>query len=270
MISRFILGRVAQGLVVLIFVSVISFAIINAAPGDPALALFGGQAQRLTSAERIRINNTFGVDKSITERYLKWAGQMLKGDLGVSYREGRKVIDILRERLPHTLILFSSSMILIIVFSILLGIKGGLHEASFWDKGLSVASIIFSSIPAFWLGILGILVFSVYFHILPSSGTESLREGGDFADRLKHLILPTIVMASAHIGLYARFIQEKIKEENKLYYVQVARANGMEERYLVKGILKNAIVPYINYLGITIPGFLEGQSLLNPCFLGLG
>jgi len=272
MISRFILGRVAQGLVVLIFVSVISFAIINAAPGDPALALFGGQAQRLTSAERIRINNTFGVDKPITERYLKWAAQMVKGDLGVSYREGRKVIDILRERLPNTLILFSSSMTLIIVFSILLGLKGGLHEASLWDKGLSVASIIFSSIPAFWLGIIGILVFSVYFHILPSSGTESLRAGGDFVDRLKHLILPTIVMASAHIGLYARFIQEKIKEENKLYYVQVARANGMEERYLVKGILKNAIVPYINYLGITIPGFFGGSIVIESVFswAGLG
>jgi len=272
MISKFILKRLAQSIIVLIFVSIISFIIINAAPGDPALALFGADAQKLTPVERRNINNSYGMDKPVLVRYLKWAGKIAKGDMGVSYREGRPVKKILKERFPNTLKLFSSAMLLIIVFSIILGIKGGLKQASLWDRGLSVFSIVLSSIPAFWLGILFIMFFAVNLKILPSSGTESLRGGGGFIDQMKHLILPTLVMALTHVGLYARFIQEKIKEESESYYVQVARANGMEERFITRGILKNAIVPYINYLGITIPAFFGGSVVIESLFSwsGLG
>lgn len=272
MISRLILKRFLQGLIVLWFVSIISFVIINAAPGDPALALFGNEAQKLTDAERTKINNSYGMDKPVAIRYLKWMERLAHGDMGISYREGRKVTEILSERLPNTLLLFSGSILIILVFSITLGINGGLKEASLWDKGLSVASILLSSIPAFWLGILCILFFSVYLGVLPSSGIENLRDGGDIADRLKHLVLPVLIMASTHIGLYARFIQERIKDENKSYYVLVAKANGMNNRFIVGGILKNAIVPYINYLGITIPAFFGGSIIIESLFSwpGLG
>lgn len=272
MISRFILKRLGQGFIVLWFVSIISFVIINAAPGDPALALFGNEAQKLTDVQREKINTAFGMDKPVIIRYIKWAERIAHGDMGVSYREGRKVKEILGERLQNTLLLFFSAILIIIVFSIILGIKGGLGEASLWDKGLSSASIILSSIPAFWLGILCILLFSVQFGVLPSSGTESLRDGGDFLDKIQHLVLPALVMAATHVGLYARFIQERIKDESKSYYVQVARANGMDEKYITSGILKNAVVPYINYLGITVPAFFGGSVVIESLFswAGLG
>lgn len=272
MTSAFLVKRLLQGFVVLFFVSIISFLIINAAPGDPALALFGNEAQKLTQEERTKINNAFGMDKPVLVRYFNWVSRIVHGDMGMSYREGRKVTEILKERLPNTLLLFSASMIVIIIFSIFLGTMGGLREASLWDNGLSVISIVFSSIPAFWLGILCILVFSVWLGVLPSSGTESLRNGGDMADRLRHLVLPAIVMSSTHAGMYARFLQEKIKDENKSYYTQVAKANGMNEKYIIRGILKNAIVPYVNYLGITIPAFFGGSIVIESLFSwsGLG
>lgn len=272
MISRYVVKRLLQCVVVLVFVSIISFLIIDAAPGDPALALFGADAQKLTNKERKEINSAYGMDDPVIIRYLKWEGKIIKGDMGTSYREGRPVKKILKERLPNTLKLFSISIILIIIFSIILGIKGGLNESSPWDKGLSVFSIILSSVPAFWLGILFIMFFAVKLKILPSSGTESLRGSGGFIDEFKHFLMPTLVMVLTHVGLYARFIQEKIKEESKSYYVQVARANGMKERYIVKGILKNAMVPYINYLGITIPAFFGGSIVIESLFSlsGLG
>jgi peptide/nickel transport system permease protein len=272
MISRFIMQRIYQCIIVLVFISAISFTVINLAPGDPALALYGGEAQQLTPAERAKINHNFGMDRPIWERYFRWFFQVVHGNLGVSYREGRRVTTILKERIPNTLILFSASMLLIIITAITLGLKGGLSPGSGWDRGLSAASVIFTSIPAFWFGILCVMFFSVYLQILPSSGIESLRDGGGYFDRLKHLILPALVMASTHAGLYARFIQEEVKEEINSYYVLIAKANGLAGKYLRQGILKNALIPFINYLGVTIPGFFGGSIIIESLFSwpGLG
>ncbi|GIP36439.1 ABC transporter permease [Paenibacillus sp. J2TS4] len=272
MINRFILGRLVQGVLVLLLVSVVAFFIMDSIPGDPALALYGNQAQKLTPDERERINRTFGMDRPLLERYTQWLSQMMKGDLGKSYREGRDVSVILAERFPNTLLLFSLAMPLIILLSILWGTMGGLRDNSLWDKGLSTAGVFFASIPAFWLGIVGIYIFSVYLGLLPSSGMTSLQGGGGFVDRLKHLILPVTVMTITHTGLYARFLQEKIIEENNRPYVRAARANGMREIYIVRGLIKNAMAPYLHYLGLTIPSFFGGSILIESVFAwpGLG
>ncbi|MTK13952.1 MAG: ABC transporter permease [Clostridiaceae bacterium] len=272
MISRFIVKRIFQGLFVIFFLSILSFAIINAAPGDPATALYGPLADRLTTEERARINRNYGVDRPVTERYIKWAVSTVKGDLGVSYVEGRKVTTILSEKIPNTLILFLNSIVLILIFSLILGLKAGFNEDSLWDKFVSGLSVVFYSIPSFWLALLFIIIFSVQLGLLPSSGTKSIGGGGDILDVAKHLIMPVAVMVIAHVGAYARFIQEKVKEESNSNYVTAARANGMEEKKLMKGIVKNAIVPFINYLGITIPGFFGGSVMIETVFSwpGLG
>ncbi|MFD0872062.1 ABC transporter permease [Paenibacillus residui] len=272
MINRFLLSRLVQGILVLFIVSVVSFFIMDSIPGDPALALYGNQAQKLTPEERERLNRSFGMDRPLHERYTQWLGQVLQGDLGKSYREGRDVSIILKERLPNTLLLFACSMPLIILFSMIWGIKGGLHENSLWDKGLSTAGIFFASIPSFWLAILGIYIFSVYGGLLPSSGMTSLQGGGGFLDRLRHLVLPVSVLTVTHTGLYARFLQEKMIEEKNRPYVLAARVNGMRTKDIVRGIVTNALVPYVNYLGLTVPSFFGGTVLLESVFAwpGLG
>lgn len=272
MISRFVVKRIFQGLLVIFFLSILSFAIINAAPGDPAAALYGPLADRLTTEERTRINKNYGVDRPVTERYVKWAKSTLKGDLGISYLEGRKVTDILKERIPNTLILFLNSITLILVLSLILGLKAGFNEGSFWDKFVSSLSVIFYSIPSFWLALLFIIFFSVQLGIFPSSGIRSVDGDGNIADIAKHLVMPVSVMVIAHVGAYARFVQEKVKEESNSYYVTACRSNGMGERKIMKGIVKNALVPFINYLGITIPGFFGGSVMIETVFSwpGLG
>jgi peptide/nickel transport system permease protein len=272
MIPQFIARRIAQGILVVFLLSILSFAIINAAPGDPAEALYGNMVDILTSAERARIDRNLGIDKPLAVRYAIWAGNILKGDLGISYIEGRQVKDILRERIPNTLLLFGCSICLILLFSLLLGLKAGFNEGTWWDKFVSGLSVVFYAIPSFWLAIMAIMFFSVYLGILPSSGVRSIDGSGGPGDLAVHLAMPVAVMVIAHVGAYARFIQEKVKEQTKSHFVTAARANGMDERKLMRGIVKNALVPFINYLGITIPSFFGGSVMIETVFswTGLG
>lgn len=266
MTLRYFIKRLFQGILVIFFISIISFFIINAAPGDPAAAIYGGRADRLTQSERIRIVQNYGLDKPIIERYIKWSGQMISGDMGISYIEGRQVGKILKERIPNTMVIFISSIFLITIFSILLGLKAGFNEGSLWDKPLSGLSVIFYAIPPFWLALIFILIFSVQTGWLPSSGNMSIDGEGGIFDVFIHAIQPVLVVVTTHVGAYARFIQEKVKEENKSYYVMVARANGVAESKIRKGIIKNAIVPFVNYLGITIPTFFSGSVMIETVF----
>lgn len=272
MTSRYILKRLGQGILIIFFLSIMSFLIINAAPGDPAVAIYGGKADRLTNSERSRIVKNYGLDRPVMERYIKWSGQMIKGDMGISYIEGRSVSEILKEKIPNTMVLFINSILLISLISMILGLKAGFNEGSIWDKLLSTLSIIFYSIPPFWLALIFILVFSVYTGWLPSSGNMSIDGEGSVLDVLKHAILPIAVIVITHVGAYSRFIQEKVKEEDKSYYVMVARANGVLEKKIRKGITKNAVVPFMNYLGITIPTFFSGSVMIETVFSwpGLG
>ncbi|QUW20833.1 ABC transporter permease [Sporosarcina sp. Marseille-Q4063] len=272
MTVKWIGKRMMMGVGVLLVVSFLSFFIMHAAPGDPATAFYGGNAQTLNAAEKERISRVFSLDRPVTAQYGSWLIETLKGNLGISYKEGRPVTTILMERLPNTLLLFSVTMFFIIAGSIWIGTIAGMKAGSIWDRGLSTASIATSSIPAFWLGILFISFFAVKLGVLPSSGTGDIGGEGGFWDKLRYLILPATVIIITHVGIYARFLQENIKEESRKYYVTVARANGVAEREIRKGILRNASFPYLNYIGMTIPSFFGGSIIVESLFSwnGLG
>ncbi len=266
MIVKWIGKRMVMGMIVLLIVSFLSFFIMHAAPGDPAAAFYGGNAQTLSTAEKERISRAFALDRPVIVQYGAWLKETVQGNLGYSTKEGRPVSVILIERLPNTLLLFGVTLFFIIVGSILLGTVAGMKAGSIWDKGLSTISIATSSIPAFWLGILFISLFAVKFGILPSSGTGDIGGDGGFGDKLRYLIMPATVIIVTHVGIYARFLQESIKAESRNYYVTVARANGVAEREIRKGILRNASMPYLNYIGMTIPSFIGGSIIVESLF----
>jgi peptide/nickel transport system permease protein len=272
MTVKWIGKRMVMGMIVLLIVSFLSFFTMHAAPGDPATAFYGGNAQKLTSAEKERITLAFALDRPVLVQYGAWLAETVKGDLGYSSKEGRLVSTILLERLPNTLMLFGVTIFFIIVGSIWIGTIAGMKEGSLWDKGLSTVSIATSSIPAFWLGILFISFFAVKLGVLPSSGTEDIGGEGGLGDKLRHLIMPATVIILTHVGIYARFLQESIKAESRNYYVMVARANGVAEREIRQGILRNASMPYLNYIGMTIPSFFGGSIIVESLFSwsGLG
>ncbi|MCM3638649.1 ABC transporter permease [Sporosarcina luteola] len=272
MTVKWIGKRMMLGALVLFIVSFLSFFIMHASPGSSATAYYGGNAQTLTTAEKERISKAFALDRPLIVQYGAWLTETVQGNLGVSAKEGRPVASILGERLPNTLLLFGVSMFFIIIGSIWLGMTAGMKPGSLLDRGLSAFSIASSSIPAFWLGILFIYLFAVTLGVLPSSGTGSLGGDGGFVDKMKHLIMPASVVVLTHVGLYARFLQESVKAEIGSYYVMAARANGVEEREIRRGVLRNAFIPYLNYVGVTIPSFFGGSVIVEALFAwsGLG
>ncbi len=272
MIAKWIGKRVIMGTIVLIIVSFLSFFIMHAAPGDPAAAYYGGNSQTLTTAEKERIEQAFGLDKSVMSQYVTWLSEAVTGNLGYSAKEGRAVLSILLEKLPNTLQLVGITLLILAISSTWLGILAGIKEGSLLDRGLSIFSIASSAIPSFWLGILVMMVFSVQLGWFPSSGMSDVRGEGGFADRMHHIILPVSVLVLSHVGIFARFLQDCVKSESKNYYVQVARANGVAEWQIRKNILRNSFIPYVNYVGITIPSFFGGSIVVESLFgwSGLG
>ncbi|PIC80798.1 peptide ABC transporter permease [Sporosarcina sp. P18a] len=270
MIGKWIGKRMVMGLIVLLIVSFLSFFIMQAAPGDPAIAFYGGNAQTLTAAEKERITRAYALDRPVAEQYVAWLGETVKGNLGTSYKEGRPVFEIIMERLPNTLLLFGVTMFCIVMGSFWLGTVAGMKANSIWDKGLSTFSIATSSIPPFWLGILFIYIFAVSLGILPSSGSGDVGGNGGMVDKIRHLMMPASVMIVTHVGIYARFLQESIKRENGQYYVKVARANGVIKRSIRNGIVRNASIPYLNYIAMTIPSFFGGSIIVESLFAWSG
>jgi peptide/nickel transport system permease protein len=270
MIAKWLGKRLLMGVIVLFLVSFLAFFIMHSAPGDPAAAFYGGNAQLLNASERERISEAFSLDKPVIQQYGAWLSETLNGNLGHSYKEGRPVSDIILERLPNTFILSGVSLFFIIAGSIVLGSLAGIKEGSLLDRALSVVSMASSSIPAFWLGILFISFFSVKLGLLPSSGTEDIGGDGGLADRLNHLIMPAMVLIISHVAIYARVLQEGVKAENRKYYVTVARANGVTKMDITKGLLRNASIPYLNYIAVTLPSFFGGTIVIESLFAWSG
>lgn len=264
--AAYTIKRLAQSVIVLFLISVLAFGVINLAPGDPAAALYGGSMDSLTVEERERINENLGLNEPVVSRYLSWMSQMLRGEMGNSYTEGRSVNQIIAERLPNTLVLFVSALILTIVLSVLLGILAGKKPDSLLDRGLAIFSITLNGIPNFLVAIALVFFFSVTLHWLPSAGAKPLFSSGGILERIPYLILPTVTIMLSHVGSFSRFIQEKIKEEKASYYVMVARANHVDPCFLERGIVKNALVPFLNYAGSHVPAFFSGFVVVETTF----
>lgn len=269
--SKYIVKRILQSVIVLLIMSVFAFALINAAPGDPAAAIYGGQMDQLTPAERERINTNLGLDQPLVVRYGSWLWEVATGHLGYSYASGQSVNAILAQRMPNTLLLFAASFLITVVLALALGLWAGLHPGSRLDRGITVASIVVNGIPSVLVAIGLIYLFSVQLGLLPSTGTTSLFTGGT-GDRLRHLVLPVVTIVLSHVGSFARFVQEGMKEELSSYYVTVARANRVAKRYIYWGAMKNALVPFVNYVGTHVPSFFSGFVVVETVFAypGLG
>lgn len=271
---NYLINRVLQSAVVLFIISMMAFTLIHIAPGDPIDALYGPvaiQKMRVEDKERIRAN--LGLDKPIPVQYAKWSQGVLKGDWGNSYISGRPVASSIIERIPATILLAATSSVIILLVSIILGVYTGLYRNSVGDHLVTITSLVLVSTPGFWLSLMLILIFSVILGWLPSAGISTTGASFSLVDTLKHLILPAVVLALSHIGYYIRFIRSSIWEQMKMDYVLALRARGIKEKTIIyKHVLKNSLLPFVNYLGVTIPVMLSGAVVIEQIFAwpGLG
>ena len=258
-----IVNRLIQCILTMFIVSIICFALIKAAPGDPVLTY----VEPNMSEEYIaNLRESLGLTKPIWEQYVIWLTKILQGNFGNSLMNGRPVLTQILERLPATVILMGSSMALGFVIAVFLGLYSGKNKNGALDKIVSFFCFVGISIPTFWFGIMLIYLLSVYFHLLPSIGMHSEGKSG-VGDLIIHLIMPCSVLTFANASQYIRYLRSSTITEMSSDYVAVQRAYGMKESgILFRHVLKNAMLPMITVLGLSLQTLVSGAIITEQVF----
>jgi peptide/nickel transport system permease protein len=254
----------------------LNFILLKLAPGDAAdvLAAESGAATEETMA---MLRRRFGLDMPVLQQFMAYVSQISQFSLGFSPRYNLPVADLIGQRLPGTLMLMLSALSIALVFGVALGTVMALYATRWPDRVLSVLSLVFYSVPGFWIGLMLIVLFSVKLGWLPSGGAESIGAGFtglDAAlDRLRHMILPASSLALFFIAIYARLMRAAVLEVASQDFVRTARAKGLTELSVVgRHILRNALLPITTLAGVHFGGVLGGAVVVETVFSwpGLG
>ncbi len=289
--TRYIIRRLLQALPLLFIISALLFFLANEM-GDP-LASFGGR-RRIKSADRERLTRQLGLDKPIATQYLIWlVGNdwmtldidgdgipdqhgtrrgVLRGDFGTSFMEKRPVLEIIGERFKNTMILMITAEVVILLFSLIIGIYSALRQYSVLDNVVTTVSFIGYSMPVFWLGLILMYLFAVNFKrwglpYFPTIGMYDLAVGPTFPQIVWHLVLPVTTIAVISIAGYSRYVRSQMLEVINQDYIRTAYAKGLPERMVLLGhALKNASLPLVTIVGLDLPFLLSGAVVTESIF----
>lgn len=263
--GKVIIRRLLQAIPVFIGITIISFALIHAVPGGPTARLELDADIRPEDIARIKAN--MGLDKPVWQQYLIWVGNLLRGDLGISYIDQRPVAGQIRERLPKTVLLTGTALLLSIGLALPIGVIAAVKQYSWFDNITTVFSTAGISLPSFWLGLMCILIFAVRLRWLPSGGVVTIGQPFSMPDLLKHLIMPALVLATISIAGWSRYIRGSMLEVIGQDYVRTARAKGLRERLVIaRHALRNALIPVATLMGLSIPNLVGGALITETIF----
>ena len=241
-------------------VSIIIFMVLHLSPGDPAEIMLGSQA---TQEDLARLRSQLGLTEPLHVQYVRWLGHVLRGDLGRSLWTKRPVLVEVIDRFKATLVLTASALLLSTLFGLALGVASAVRPNSLLDRASAVASLFGASMPVFWLGIVLMVVFSLWLGWLPASGMWAPYGGGDLGDLLSHLVLPAVTLAAASTTIVARLTRATMLEVLGQDYIRTARAKGLVElRVVMRHGLKNALIPIVTVIGVQV-GYLLGGAVLT-------
>lgn len=260
---KLILNRVKVLIPMLILISILSFGLLELAPGDPADAYIN-PLMSSQDIENIRVN--MGLDKPVYIRYLNWLKNTLSGNLGISYINHMPVTEQIMEKMGNTFILMGTSLIFSILVAIPLGILLAVNKNSITSKVSSVFNYIGVSIPSFWIGMILISIFSVKLNIFPSGGMHTI--GNDsIGDLVKHLVLPVITLGLYNTAIFTNYVEASVNEQLKKQYVITARAKGLSEKVILfKHVLKNSLTSLVTILGMSIQKLVTGAFVTEVVF----
>ncbi len=269
---RYIVKRLMFMVPLLIGITIICFVVMHLAPGSPT-DLQTQMNPRATAEMKERLMAMYDLDKPLHQQYLSWVSKLVVLDLGRSFSPDRRpVADKILERLPITIFINVLSMILILIVAIPIGILSAVHQNSLFDKITGVFVFIGFSIPTFWLALLLMILFGVNLGWLPISGIISLNYEylpplSAFIDLIKHLILPVLISAFGGLAGLSRYMRSSMLEVIRQDYITTARAKGLSERVVIyKHALRNALLPIITILGLSIPGLIGGSVIFETIF----
>jgi peptide/nickel transport system permease protein len=266
--TAYVVRRLIQGLIILLFISAGMFWLTRAAIGDPMSQY--ATAQNISAADKARLRAKLGLDQPMPVQYIKWLGLALTGDFGISVFSRKPVTELVAQRLGMTLWLMITAEIVIITLSVIIGVISAVKKYSLTDNIITGFSFVGFSMPIFFIALSLILIFAVQFK---KWGLPYLPTGADvwdFSDPIqmvKHLILPVTSLAIIQIAGYTRFLRSSILEVLGQDYIRAARAKGLVERaVLMKHALRNAILPLVTIIGLDIPFLLGGAIVTESVF----
>lgn len=260
--------RALSGLGVVLGVVTLMFALLRLAPGDPAMLLVGPAA----TAEQLEAErHALGLDRPAAEQYVTWLGRFARGDWGTSIATGRPVRAMLGQAWPATVRLVGASLVL----SYLIGIAIGVVQAARGgrlDTALSIVTVTLFALPGYWLGLMLVMTFTYRLRWLPAFGSagfdaDFLPPAARAADRLRHLALPLATLTLVGIGGTARFVRGAMLDVAGAPYVTVARSKGLSEfRVTLRHVLRNALIPVLTLLGLSLPALFSGAVFIEAIF----
>jgi peptide/nickel transport system permease protein len=262
LVQEYLVRRILFALLVMWAVATLVFLMMRAIPGDPVRALVGFEGDPAV-VEQVRRN--LGLDRPLPVQYVRWLAALARGDLGNSIWNRQPVKTLLLEALPRTLSLAMFSFLIAVSLALPAGIVSAVRRYSLADHALTVAAFLGLAMPDFWVGIVLIIVFSVFLQALPAFGYEPLSSG--LWAWLSHLILPAVATGTSFAAILARMTRSALLEVLREDYVRTARAKGLGERAVIlRHALRNALIPVITVMGIALALLLAGAVIAENVF----
>lgn len=268
--TTYIFRRLFQAVVVLVLLSFITYGLMGLMPGDP-LDIACAANPHCTPENLQQMKKNLGLDRPIVVRYAEWVGQIVRGDLGYSRTYRLPVAEILLPRLGNTIILGFLSLVVSLVVSIPLGIFTSLRAHTRTDYLVNLFAFFGISAPSFWLGLMLIIVFSVWLGWFPASGVETI--GGmsgilsTIGDRIHYLVLPVTTLSLLEIASWVRYTRSSMMETMRMDFIRTARAKGLPEREVVmRHGVRNAILPVVTVVALSVPIMFSGALITETVF----
>jgi peptide/nickel transport system permease protein len=258
----YVVRRLVQVVPVLLFASLVVFLMVYLVPGDPVLAVLGGEA-RPEQVEAMR--KQMGLDRPLVVQYGRWLGRVAQGDLGVSFINSYPVWSLIGLKLPATLALAAGALTVTLLISLPLGILAAVRQGSWVDRLAVGFTALGLSVPTFWLGVLLVLLFSLRLQWLPASGYVPLFTRPALS--LQHLLMPSVTLGIAIAAILTRFVRTAMLEVIRQDYVRTARAKGLPEgRVVIRHALKNAFIPVLTVIALQVGNLLGGAVITESIF----
>ena len=260
---EYLVRQLFASIIVLLLVVTATFFLVQLAPGQLSILTDPNMDPEVVAT----IERRFGLDQPVYVQYARWMGQLAQGDMGDSLVFGRPVLAMILDRLPATLLLGFSALLITVLVGIPSGIIAARWPNSPLDQALSFGGILGLATPNFWLGILLIILFSVRLGWLPGAGMQTIGQPFSILDRLFYLILPATVLATSTTAELMRYTRSSWLEIINQDFVRSARSKGLSERVVHnKHILKNALIPVITILGLSLPRLVGGSAIIESLF----
>jgi peptide/nickel transport system permease protein len=269
-VLRYIAQRLVQAAVIVAIVAVITFALIHLAPGDPFTAMMDNQNVSETVRQTLRAQ--YGLDRPLPEQFVRYVNALAHGELGWSLSNYRPVSEVLATAVPNTLLLMGVALVGSFALGILVALIQVGRRGSVTDHVLSGVSLLFISMPDFWLAILTLLTFAYWLPLFPVGGTvdidhEYMRFGGRILDRVWHLALPALTLIALASATVARYQRAALLDVLPADYIRTARLKGLTEREILRRhALRNALLPIITMIGLSFPALLTGTFFVEKIF----